>query len=407
MAAEPMNFLKAFPKENMYSALSESLKIKLIEAATHTVEPSISELELRPVFFLAPLSLLGSIYGPSIAAAAKGLVAVVDDVSTSSIIHGVPRWSSQEFLKRAGQYKNAVALDFSMGPGARGMFSNLCQQAGIPRQDCVIAQAQLGLVSVYEKVADYRSKTLERLDDFLLLANRFSDDHSRATLYANLLFRITYDRSHMLATWANPIEEYFSSYAAPSTFSLGTKEHYCDCGAFQGPIVSKFLGATGYRYESITAFEPDRANFDVLQRIAPLPLANFRPINKAVSSRRQTLRFMETGTVSSYVSAAGTVNVQTTKLDDELEKLTFLKMDVEGFEAKTLQGASRLLRSQRPRVAACVYHYAHDLLDVMDRFDENVSDYHFRLRQHNGSYYYDLVLYASPLAGVEPPAWAA
>ena len=391
----------------MYSALSESLKSKLIDAASLPAEPIIAELELRPVFFLAPLSLLGSIYGPSIAAATKGLVAVVDDMATTSTIHGAPRWSSREFLQRAGQYKNAVALDFSMGPGARAIFANLCQQASVSRQDCVIAQAQLGLVSVYEKVADYRSKTLERLDDFLLLASRFADDHSRATLYANLLFRITYDRSHMLATWANPIEEYFSSYAAPSTFSLGMNEHYCDCGAFQGPIVSKFLGATGYRYGSITAFEPDRTNFEMLQRVAPLPLANFRAVNKAVSSRRQTLRFMETGTVSSYVSAAGTVNVQTTKLDDELENLTFLKMDVEGFEAKTLMGGARLLRSQRPRVAACVYHYAHDLLDVIDQFDANVSDYHFRLRQHNGSYYYDLVLYASPVAGVEAPAWAA
>lgn len=285
--------------------------------------------------------------------------------------------------------------------------AELCRRASIPKEDCVIAQAQLGMVSVYETVGDYRLKTLERLDDFLRLADRFADHHSRATLYANLLFRLTYDRSYMLQTWANPIEEYFSSYAAPSTFRLGSQEHYCDCGAFQGPIVSKFLGATNYHYKSITAFEPDRANFEVLERISALPLENFRPVNKAVSSRKQTLRFMETGTVSSYVSAAGTATVQTTKLDDELEKLTFLKMDVEGFESKTLQGASRLITNQRPRIAACVYHYAHDLLDVVSQLDKSVDDYHLRLRQHNGSYYYDLILYASPITGVEAPAWAA
>ena len=391
----------------MYSTLSESLRVQLIETASSATEPAIANLESRPVIFLAPRSALGLTHGPAIAAAAKGMVAVVDDGCVDEAILGVPRWTSVEFLNRAKLHPGLVAIDFSEGPEDRAAAANLCRLAGVERVDCVMAQAQLGMVSVYELASVYRSKTLERLDDFLRLAERFADDHSRATLYANLLFRITYDRSPMLATWANPIEEYFSSYAAPSTFRLGTNEHYCDCGAFQGPIVAKFLGATAYRYGSITAFEPDRTNFEALQRISPVPLPAFRPVNKAVSSRRQTLRFMETGTVSSYVSATGTVTVQTARLDDELEKLTFLKMDVEGFEAKTLQGASRLLSTQRPRVAACVYHYAHDLLDVVDQLNRNVNDYQLRLRQHNGSYYYDLVLYASPVAGVDAPAWAA
>jgi hypothetical protein len=42
----------------------------------------------------------------------------------------------------------------------------------------------------------------------------------------------------------------------------------------------------------------------------------------------------------------------------------------------------------------------------MAQLDKTADDYHLRLRQHNASYYYDLVLYASPLAGVEAPIWA-
>lgn len=390
----------------MYSSLADSLKRQLLEVAAEAHETTVSDLATRPVFLLAPRSLLGNVHGAQIAASAAGLAAAVDDSATEAVLHGAARWTSAEFIARAAQYPGAVAIDFSEGPDARAHVAELCRRAGVERVDCVVVQAQLGMVSVYETVAEYRSKTLERMDDFLRLAERFADDHSRATLYANLLFRLTYDRSHMLATWVNPIEEYFSSYAAPATFRLGSQEHFCDCGAFQGPIVSKFLGATGYQYGSITAFEPDRTNFEVLERVSTLPLANFRPVNKAVSSRRQVLRFMETGTVSSYIAAAGTVTVQTTRLDDELEKLTFLKMDVEGFETKTLQGGARIIASQRPRIAACTYHYAHDLLNIFEQIDKTVDDYHYRLRQHNGSYFYDLVLYASPVAGVEAPAWA-
>jgi FkbM family methyltransferase len=188
----------------------------------------------------------------------------------------------------------------------------------------------------------------------------------------------------------------------PSTFTLGTREHFCDCGSFEGPVVRKFLAASQWKYGSITAFEPDRVNFAVLSQLSDLPVHDFRPVNKAVSSRRQTLYFEETGTVSSHIVDKGSVTVKTVRLDDELERMSFLKMDVEGFEAKTLQGAARLLAKERPRIAACVYHYAQDLLDVVAVIDQSADDYHFRLRQHNVGYYYDLVLYASPVAGCGP-----
>lgn len=82
-------------------------------------------------------------------------------------------------------------------------------------------------------------------------------------------------------------------------------------------------------------------------------------------------------------------------------------MDIEGFETDALKGARRLLTTQRPRAAVCVYHFAHCLVRVMEQFDAAVEDYHFRLRQHFGGYYYDLVLYASPLSGLNPSAEVA
>jgi FkbM family methyltransferase len=381
-------------------------KAAVLRAAAEPA-PFIPDLVNRPVFFLGPLSLLGHMHGEAIASRLKQPVAVIDDVSVAEEIYGIPRWTTSEFLARARNYPNAVALDFSSARWTRVMFAAICSEAQIELQDCVLAQAQFDLPAVYETVNVYRQKTLDKLDDFMRLAERFEDDLSRQTLYANLLFRLTFNRGALLQAWSDSAEEYFSPLAQPSTFRLGTREHYCDCGAFQGPIIRKFLGVTGWKYASIAAFEPDKKNYEVLSTLSALPISNMRLINKAVSSRRQTLRFLETGTVSSYVSAGGNVVVETTRLDDELEHLSFLKMDVEGFEAKTLQGAARLLASERPRIAACVYHYAHDLLNVVDTIDKLAGDYHYRLRQHNPGYYYDLVLYASPLQHLEPHARAA
>ena len=383
---------------------AESLRAQVLQAAV-APEPTIDGLKDRPVFLMGAASEIGSMHAQSIAEACGHVIAAITDASNDAAIPGVPCWKSEEFLLRAKQYPNAIAIDLTSGLNGRGWVVTLCEQADVERRDCVMAQAQLGLYAVYEPVAVYRQRTLDRLDDFLRISDRLDDDLSRATLFGNLLFRLTYDRSHIVRS--SPADEYFSGWSDASTFHLGARENFVDCGAYQGPIVQKFLGATGYRYETITAFEPDRQNFEKLQKISPHPLHDFHPINKAVSSERKSLRFKETGTMSSHVSEEGDVVVETVRLDDELEKLTFLKMDVEGFETDALKGAQRLLSSQRPRAAVCVYHYAHCLPRVMEQFDAAVQDYHFRLRQHFGGYYYDLVLYASPVRGTQPPAHAA
>lgn len=374
------------------------------------LDPLIPHFEQRPLFLLHPRSGIGNIYGPQIIQRSSHVIAAVDDQpSDSDTVHGVPRWNSRQFIEQAAQRPQALAIDFSYSPGESGVARELCEQAGIERVDACRAVAHCGLVAVYEPAQVYRQRTLLRLDEFLRFADRLDDDLSVFTLYSNLLFRLTYDSSLLLDCWATPINEYFSEYADTSTFQLGKREHFCDGGAFQGPIVDKFIKASRYRYESITAFEPDSINFQKLEGIAsaaPLPQHNFKAIKKAISNEHTTLRFEETGTVSSHVSPSGGISVATTRLDDELEKLTLLKLDIEGFEARALEGASNLIRTQRPRMAICVYHYAQDLLDIVEQLDKLVDGYHFRLRQHSPGHYYDLVLYASPVAGAAPPPWA-
>lgn len=368
--------------------------------------PLIEGFETRPLFFMAPLTQLANMHASGVASHSGRVVAAVEDVSPLEHLHGVPRWSSVEFLERVQQYPNALAIDFSAQLPERGMVRALCKQAGIELVDACLATAHCGQHAVYEPARVYRSLTLARLDDFLRFADRLEDDFSVFTLYSNLLFRLTYDRSHLLGAWATPVNEYFSPFADTSTFQLGQREHFCDGGAFQGPIVRKFLDTSRYQYESITAFEPDSINYQKLKSIASPRTPHFRAINKAISNEHTTLQFKETGTVSSHASPDGGVSVPTTRLDDELEKLTLLKLDIEGFEPKALEGASRLISTKRPRMAICVYHYAQDLVDVVAQLDQQVDGYHFRLRQHSAAYYYDLVLYASPVAGTEPPPWA-
>lgn len=375
-----------------------------------SVDPLIPHFEQRPLFLIQPRSGIGNIYAPQIVQHPTHVIAAVDDKPNDGhTVHGVPCWSLRQFVEQAAHHPEALAIDFSYSPEESGLARKLCEQAGIERVDACLAIAHCGLAAVYEPAQVYRQRTLLRLDEFLRFADRLDDEFSVFTLYSNLLFRLTYDSSLLRDCWATPVNEYFSTFADSSTFQLGKREHFCDGGAFEGPIVRKFLDASRHQYESITAFEPDRINFGKLQGVAnalPFLPHDLKTINKAISNEHMTLRFKETGTVSSHVSQDGEISVSTTRLDDELEKLTLLKLDIEGFEAKALEGASRLIRTQRPRMAICAYHYAQDLLDIVEQLDKLVDGYHFRLRQHSPAHYYDLVLYASPVAGAEPPPWA-
>jgi hypothetical protein len=77
------------------------------------------------------------------------------------------------------------------------------------------------------------------------------------------------------------------------------------------------------------------------------------------------------------------------------EPVTFIKMDVEGAEPLALRGASRIIRSQKPRLAVCVYHHFSHLWEVPGMIHELVPEHRIYLRHHT-NLEYETVCYAVP-----------
>lgn len=90
------------------------------------------------------------------------------------------------------------------------------------------------------------------------------------------------------------------------------------------------------------------------------------------------------------------ITIRAVALDDieEVQKVGFIKMDIEGAELDALHGAERTIRRDRPFLAVCVYHREGDMLAIMDYLHQLVPEYRFWLR-HYGPLYYETVLYAS------------
>ena len=69
------------------------------------------------------------------------------------------------------------------------------------------------------------------------------------------------------------------------------------------------------------------------------------------------------------MSAHGTVEAVTVSVDDfvranGLERVDFIKMDIEGAEQLALEGSAHSIASHQPKLAICAYHETDDLWQI-------------------------------------------
>ena len=350
------------------------------------------------IYMMGPGSFLGQSFvvptSRHLAAAGKRIVLVDDTIpSGPSSIPDCFVIGSREFAEN--RPKDSLAINMANTLFAHGFFSNLAHRANVSEIDIIPFLHALDIPVIYQTAGEMREATLQRLDDYLTLAEQLHDALSIQTLAACMQMRMTLDRSAILPVLCSLEDEYFSPYPAGKdvTFSLGANEILCDVGAHVGTTVHKFLTATRWRYKAIHAFEPDFGNFSSLKKGIFDGLADFHPRNMALSSSRSMLGFSETGTMGSRLDASGNVQVQASTLDEEVSHATFIKMDVEGHERKILEGARKLISNSKPRMAVTGYHFANDILEIAQIIREIEPSYRLRLRHHS-FYYYDTILYA-------------
>ena len=119
----------------------------------------------------------------------------------------------------------------------------------------------------------------------------------------------------------------------------------------------------------VIAFEPDqdliilfKQNFEKEIRSKKVIL-----IEAAAWDSPGTLKFitMEGTSSASRVNNAGEIEVPAITIDDtikslELDRVDFIKMDIEGAERNAVAGASKTISHSRPRMALSIYHLEDD-----------------------------------------------
>jgi len=94
----------------------------------------------------------------------------------------------------------------------------------------------------------------------------------------------------------------------------------------------------------------------------------------------------------------GNYKIKVTAIDkfverNNLSKVDFIKMDIEGAELKALEGGEGTIKKFKPKLAICVYHRGDDILEIPEYIKSLGSDYKLYLK-HNSTGMDETVLYA-------------
>lgn len=192
-------------------------------------------------------------------------------------------------------------------------------------------------------------------------------------------------------------------------------EIFIDCGGYIGDSVEKLVIAFGNNVKKIYSFECFEENIEMLHKagddlnndgwlgelvIAPYAVSDkndvvtFNNIGKSESGylpeTRLTIEYNE------KLAPINTIEVETKKIDDyipEGERVSFIKMDIEGAEYAALLGAEKIIKKYKPRLAISIYHNPSDYWRIYELIHEFCPDYKFAVR-HHGNNHLDTVLYA-------------
>ena len=168
------------------------------------------------------------------------------------------------------------------------------------------------------------------------LYSLLNDDKSRYTLLCLLAYRLTGDITLFHQESDFLFKQYFDNI-----LHLSDREVFVDCGGYVGDVTEKFIGRVP-DFKKIYFYEPELSNYsravDYFSEWDADVLDKLILRNCGVGRENTTLRFASNAD-SSHVSDMGDTTVNVVSLDNDIEEpISFLKMDIEGFEIPALHG---------------------------------------------------------------------
>ncbi len=197
----------------------------------------------------------------------------------------------------------------------------------------------------------------ENEEKFDFVYSRLADGESRRVYLDIINFKISGKTSYLFNSFCDKESVY------SDILKLGGDETIVDLGAYDGDTIREFTGFTNGKYRHIYALEPDAKSFRKLCKNTE-NMTDIDLYNMGAWSKRDTLIFDSRSGRNSKFSSSGTP-VEVTDVDSLIgEKITLLKMDIEGCELQALNGSEKTIKKYKPKLYVCAYHRNEDLFSL-------------------------------------------
>lgn len=190
----------------------------------------------------------------------------------------------------------------------------------------------------------------------------------------------------------------WKQYFEPNIIEFKEDEVFVDAGVLDLETSARFakLCKDNNVNFKIYAFEPDRISYEKCKDVlSNTSFPNLKLYNLGLWHENTTLYFSEQGNGSSRIMQQEMpVSAKVVSLDSCItDKVTYIKMDIEGAELNALKGSREIIKKYKPRLAVSVYHKKEDLIEIPLYIKELVPEYKLYIRHYSNAAI-ETVLYA-------------
>ena len=237
---------------------------------------------------------------------------------------------------------------------------------------------------------------IKNIEHYDWLYERLEDDKSRLIFTSLIQYRLLPAKTFLERAY----DEEYAQYFDKELIECDENEVFVDCGGFIGDTVQSYI-EQGFQYKKIFVFEPEEENIEKCKETMQNK-DNIELFPYGVGEKREELWLDGTGSSSSFLGEKKIGGVYGKRqiivsLDEEIkEPVTWIKMDVEGFEIPALLGAKHHIQNESPKLTICLYHIVSDMWEIPRLIDTINPNYEYSIRHHHKEQNWETVLYAIP-----------
>ncbi len=312
-----------------------------------------------------------------------------NDICVAGNIVDDEYWTPGSSIRKVTDMVEAGA-DYSVVIG----IENLCNCLSSIKKIFINCCEIYSLMGVYDTlvepitIEDYENNKY----DYDGVFDKLEDEESRGVYRDYLLSKIEEDNKYIVRHFES------DSYFLEKPFwKYDDNETFLDAGAYDGDTIIDFIKNVGKQYKKIFAIEPDGKTITRLKHNTS-GFENIVYYENVLGDQNKKIGFSADGNLTSRIDDSADTLIEMRTIDSIVgeERVSVIKMDIEGAETIALTGASETIRRDHPLLFICIYHKKGDAYQVMNIIDSYYSGYHYFMRTHHPVGPLDVVLYAIP-----------